>query len=67
MEVLTRRLTERNTESPEQLALRLERAAMELAEQSKFDEIIVNNDLERAFAEARGLVERYVAQPATII
>ena len=67
MEILTRRLTERNTESPEQLKLRLERAAMELAEQSKFDEIIVNNDLEKAFAEARGLVERYAVQPATTV
>lgn len=59
MEILARRLTERNTESAEQLKLRLARAEMELAEQDKFDEIIVNDDLERAFAEARGLVTRY--------
>jgi guanylate kinase len=63
MEVLTRRLTERNTESDEQLKLRLERAAMELAEQDKFDEIIVNDDLERAFADARAIVEQYAALP----
>ncbi|MFY8001930.1 MAG: guanylate kinase [Candidatus Kapaibacteriota bacterium] len=63
MEVLTRRLTERNTESDEQLKLRLERAAMELAEQDKFDEIIVNDDLERAFADARAIVEQYAPLP----
>lgn len=64
MEILARRLTERNTESAEQLKLRLARAEMELAEQDKFDEIIVNDDLERAFAEARGLVARYAIATA---
>jgi guanylate kinase len=60
MDELRRRLTDRNTESEEQLALRLERAEMELAEQSRFHEIIVNDNLENAFTEARGLVGRYV-------
>jgi guanylate kinase len=36
---------------------------MELAEQDKFDEIIVNDDLERAFADARAIVEQYAALP----
>jgi guanylate kinase len=65
MEILARRLTERNTESAEQLKLRLARAEMELAQEDKFDEVIVNDDLERAFAEARLLVERYAIAAAT--
>ncbi|MCU0426793.1 MAG: guanylate kinase [Candidatus Kapabacteria bacterium] len=59
METLAKRLSERNTESADQLKLRLARAEMEMAEQDKFDEIIVNDDLEKAFQEARNLVERY--------
>ncbi|MCS6807313.1 MAG: guanylate kinase [Bacteroidota bacterium] len=59
MEVLAQRLRARNTESQEQLALRLARAEMELQQQSRFDEVIVNDDLNRAFAHARCLVERY--------
>lgn len=65
MEILARRLTERNTESAEQLKLRLARAEMELAQEDKFDEVIVNDDLERAFAEARLLVEQYAIAAAT--
>lgn len=66
MEILARRLTERNTESAEQLKLRLARAEMELAEQNKFDVVIVNDDLERAFAEARWLVEHHAAFSAFV-
>lgn len=65
IQALARRLTERNTESSEQLALRLARAEMELAEQEKFDEIIVNDDLEQAFAAARALVERFAPLPSS--
>ena len=62
MEALARRLSERNTESSEQLSLRLARAEMELAEQDKFDELIVNDNLEQAFADARAIVERFSPQ-----
>ncbi len=59
MEILQQRLTERNTESAEQLRLRLARAEMELQEQGKFDEIIVNDTLEHSFQAARELVYKY--------
>mgnify|MGYP002784266086 FL=1 len=64
METLAKRLSERNTESEEQLKLRLARAEMEMAQQNRFDEVIVNDDLENAFAAARNLVERYAFQRA---
>lgn len=63
LEELQQRLRARNTESEEQLALRLERVAMEMSEQHKFDEIIVNDDLDRALAEARALVRKYAQIP----
>jgi guanylate kinase len=59
MEILKQRLRERNTESEEQLQLRLARAEMELQQQEKFDEIIVNDNLEQAFQAARDLVQKY--------
>jgi guanylate kinase len=59
MEILKQRLTERNTESEEQLQLRLARAEMELQQQERFDEIIVNDNLEQAFHAARELVRKY--------
>lgn len=60
MEILKQRLTERNTESDEQLQLRFARAEMELQAQDKFDEVIVNDNLEKAFEAARELVKKYV-------
>jgi guanylate kinase len=58
MDELRHRLRARNTESEEQLQLRFARAEMEMAEQDTFDEIIINDDLERAFEAARMLAER---------
>jgi guanylate kinase len=59
MDVLKQRLRERNTESEEQLQLRFARAEMELQEQHKFDEIIVNDNLDQAFNAARELMQKY--------
>lgn len=55
-EKLEQRLESRNTESQEQLKLRLSRAEMEISMQSEFDAVIINDNLERAFAEAEALV-----------
>lgn len=60
LEILKERLTARGTESPETIRIRLDRAGMELALAPRFDHIIVNDDLERAYSELRTLVERHL-------
>ncbi len=62
MDELRRRLSARNTESEEQLQLRLARAEMELAQKDVFDVIIVNEDLESALQAARELAERQIGK-----
>jgi guanylate kinase len=54
---LERRLTGRGTESPEVVAARLARAQVELAAEGEFDEVVVNDDVERAAAELVRLIE----------
>jgi len=60
VEVLRRRLTERNTESPESLATRIAKAEHELTYADKFDHIIVNDTLEHALEQAKTLVEEFL-------
>lgn len=47
-EVLRQRLVGRGTESPEVIERRLERARVELAAATEFDEVIVNDDIDAA-------------------
>ena len=47
-EELVRRLTGRGTESPERVAHRLALAREEMAAETEFDEVVVNDDVERA-------------------
>ena len=59
LDELERRLRSRGTETEESLILRLERARRELeyAEQGGLhDKIIVNDDLDKAYAELEGFV-----------
>lgn len=56
IEQLRQRLRARNTESEEQLQLRIERATMEMEWQSEFDIVVVNDDLPTAFAEAEQIL-----------
>ncbi|WP_235490366.1 guanylate kinase, partial [Frankia sp. AvcI1] len=44
-EELVRRLTGRGTESPEVIARRLDRARIELAAETEFDHVVVNDDV----------------------
>ena len=53
---LRRRLIKRNTETPEALERRLHKAEDEYRERAKYDHVVVNDDLERAVAEVRGLM-----------
>ena len=48
MEELERRLKERGTESDEKIALRISRAAYELAQKDKYDYCVVNESVDGA-------------------
>ena len=56
VEVLEKRLRNRNTESEEHLQLRLNNAIKELELKDKYDYIIVNDDLETASKELNNLI-----------
>jgi guanylate kinase len=59
-EVLKNRLENRNTENSETLRKRLERVPMELAQGSKFDFHVVNDDLQKAIIEVNAIVQKYI-------
>ena len=67
VEVLEQRLRSRGTESEESIQKRLGRSARELDEASRFDKTIVNDDLDRAVAETKAVIEMFLGadnQPA---
>ena len=53
---LRRRLTARNTEQPDVLERRLQKAEDEWRERGKYDHIVVNDTVDRAVAQIRGIV-----------
>lgn len=57
-EVLRQRLSGRGTETPEVLERRLKKAEDEYRERIKYDHIVVNDDLDRAVEEIRGITGR---------
>jgi len=57
---LKRRLLSRGTESEESLNARVNKAAYEISFKNSFDHIIVNDDLEKAKAQAEALVKDFV-------
>ena len=60
LEVLEQRLRNRGTDSEEAIVKRLARSAEELKQAPQFDVTIVNDDLQRAVAEARTTIERFL-------
>ena len=58
-EVLTKRLSERATESEESLSRRLFKAKFEMTFQDKFDTVLLNADLNTATAEAQQLYDSF--------
>ena len=65
MEELEQRLTQRRTESQETLKVRLETAAKEIEEATKYDYVVVNRTgrLNEAVDEIKAIIRRERAQP----
>lgn len=61
-EILEERLRGRSTESEEKIAMRLAKAKQELSTANQFDVILINDDLDRACAEAEVLVHQFLAK-----
>ncbi len=61
VEELRRRLVGRATDSPEAIERRLAKAAEEMSYADRFDHIIVNDDLQTAYADAERLVGDFLA------
>jgi guanylate kinase len=59
-EVLLERLRARKTESPAQLAARLQSALQELQQVREYEYVVVNDDLERAVASVESIVDAEV-------
>jgi len=62
VEELERRLVARGTDSPEKIKLRIEKASWEMNQSEYFDHIIINEDLDRAKAEAKKLLVDFLAK-----
>ena len=61
VEVLRQRLTGRGTDSPEAIERRVAKAEEETEfAKGKFDYILVNDDIEKAFKEAEQIVDRFL-------
>ena len=61
IEILEERLKSRKTESEERIAVRIQKASWELAQASRFDLCILNEDLEIAVAQAIVEVNAFLA------
>lgn len=62
VEVLRERLVSRATDSPEAIERRVAKAAEEMTYADKFDHIIVNDDLQKAYADAEKLVDDFLCK-----
>lgn len=62
VEVLRQRLVSRATDSAEDIEKRVAKAAEEMTYATKFDAVLVNDDLETAFAEAEKLVDEFLSK-----
>jgi guanylate kinase len=62
MEVLAQRLQSRDSESPETLKIRLERAEMELSHAGEFDFVVVNDDLGQTVDAVASRIAQFLPQ-----
>ena len=58
IDALAARLKARGKDAPEVVARRLAAAESEMARANEFDYVIINDDLERAVAEIRAIIEK---------
>jgi guanylate kinase len=60
LQVLKERLTARSTESAEKIAIRLAKAEKELTYANQFDYILLNDNMQKAFKEAKEIVSKFL-------
>lgn len=60
LEILEKRLKNRRTDSPETIARRMEKALTEMAFAPRFDEIVINDNLEEAKQHIYNLVVKFI-------
>lgn len=60
LEALKDRLVKRGTDSPEAIKTRLAKAEEEMSYEDKFDYVLVNDNLEEAYAESEKVVEDFL-------
>jgi guanylate kinase len=63
IEILEKRLRGRKTESEERIQMRIDKAQKEMQSALEFDEIIVNDDLEKALGKAIELISKFIETP----
>jgi len=63
VEELKKRLLSRGTETDESLAARVNKASYEISFKAHFDEVIVNDQLDKACAAAHRLVSAFLEKP----
>lgn len=61
LEELKRRLTNRKSETEEQVQARLEEAKEELQYADEFDYVVVNDDLEEAYTQVKQIVTNFIS------
>ena len=62
IEALNQRLTSRGTDSPEMIEKRIEKAAFEMNFASRFDVIVINDELETAKRNTEETIRRFLAE-----
>ncbi len=60
MDVLKQRLEERESEDEESLKVRLERARLELSYAERFDEVVVNDNLDKAVDTVTAIISKFL-------
>ena len=63
VEELRNRLVRRGTDTPEQIAMRIEKDASEISLAEHFDTVVINDNLEKACIEIANVVKEFLDRP----